>query len=221
MKIKDVMKKDFISVHCDDGLLDVARAVLHANTAAAVLDGSDQLVGIISENDLLPPDSAVRGPGRATRLLRAALTGPDPEWSRWSSALRAGDVMSSPAQAVQDDDDPTEIGRRMLESNLRHVPVMRGTILVGILARPELLRLLRSSDLTLQRAVERLLWRCRFAPPDYSIDVDIDGGVVLIEGQVERESDVRVVGSLIAGLDGVSVVKNLLSVRTQRSRALA
>ena len=35
------------------------------------------------------------------------------------------------------------------------------------------------------------------------------------------ESDVRVVGSLIAALDGVSAVKNLLSVRSERSRALA
>jgi hypothetical protein len=98
---------------------------------------------------------------------------------------------------------------------------MRGTTLVGILSRPELLRLLRSSDLSLQRAVERLLWRCRFAPPEHNIDIDIDGGIVLVEGEVERESDVRVVGSLIAGLDGVSGVKNLLSARAQRSRALA
>jgi len=109
----------------------------------------------------------------------------------------------------------------MLESNLRHVPVLRGTILVGILSRPELLRLLRGSDLTLQRAVERLLWRCRFAPPDYNIDIGIDDDVVLVEGEVARESDVRVVGSLIAALDGVSAVKNLLSVRSERSRALA
>ncbi len=129
--------------------------------------------------------------------------------------------MTPPAQPVQEDDDPTEIGRGMLESNVRHVPVMRGTILVGILARPELLRLLRSSDLTLQRSIERLLWRCRFAPPDYNIDIDIDGGTVLVEGEVDHESDVRVVGSLIAGLDGVSGVKNLLSVRSQRTRALA
>jgi hypothetical protein len=129
--------------------------------------------------------------------------------------------MRTPARAAQEDDDPTELGRAMLEQNIRHVPVMRGTILVGILARPELLRLLRSSDLTLQRSVERLLWRCRFAPPDHNIDVDINDSVVLVEGEVETEADVRVVGTLIAGLDGVSAVRNLLSVRPHRSRALA
>ncbi len=109
----------------------------------------------------------------------------------------------------------------MLESDIRHMPVLRGTILVGILSRPELLRHLRSSDLTLQRSVERLLWRCRFAPPECNIDIDIDDGVVLVEGEVESESDVRVVGSLITGMDGVSAVKNLLSVRSERRRALA
>ena len=135
-------------------------------------------------------------------------------------AVNLGSVPDA-ASAAQQDDDPTEVGRRMLESNLRHVPVLRGRILVGILFRPELLRLLRSSDLTLQRAVERLLWRCRFAPPEYNIDIDIDDSVVLVEGEVARASDVRVVGSLIAALDGVSAVKNLLSVRSERSRALA
>ena len=221
MKIKDVMRRDFVSVRWDASLFDVARAVLGSSSAAAVLDAEGNLAGVIAESDLLPADAAVRGPGRAARLLRAALAGPDPDWSAWSAHLRAVDVMMPPAPPAQEDDDPIEIGRRMLESNVRHVPVMRGTVLVGILARPELLRLLRSSDLTLQRTVERLLWRCRFAPPEYNIDIDIDGGVVLIEGEVARESDVRVVGSLIAGLDGVSVVKNLLSARSQRSRALA
>jgi CBS domain-containing protein len=221
MKIKDVMRRDFVSVRCDTSLFDVARAVLGSSGAAAVLGADGHLAGIIAESDLLPTDAAVRGPGRAARLLRAALAGPDPVWSSWSARMQAADVMTTPAPPVQEDDDPTEIGRGMLESNVRHVPVMRGTILVGILARPELLRLLRSSDLTLQRSIERLLWRCRFAPPKYNIDFDIDGGTVLVEGEVDRESDVRVVGSLIAGLDGVSGVKNLLSVRSQRARALA
>ena len=221
MKIKDVMKRDFVSVPRDAALHDVARAVLRSGGAAAVIDDDGRLYGVIAESDLLPADAAVRGPGRAARLLQAALTGPDPDWSTWSAGLRAADVMQPPASAAQQDDDPTEVGRRMLESNLRHVPVLRGTILVGILSRPELLRLLRGSDLTLQRAVERLLWRCRFAPPDYNIDIGIDDDVVLVEGEVARESDVRVVGSLIAALDGVSAVKNLLSVRSERSRALA
>jgi len=221
MKIKDVMKRDFVSVSCDARLHDVARAMCRSGGAAAVIDDDGGLSGVIAESDLLPPDAAVRGPGRAARLLRAALTGPDPDWLRWSADLRAADVMQPPASPAQEDGDPTEVGRRMLESNLRHVPVLRGRILVGILFRPELLRLLRSSDLTLQRAVERLLWRCRFAPPEYNIDIDIDDSVVLVEGEVARASDVRVVGSLIAALDGVSAVKNLLSVRSERSRALA
>jgi CBS domain-containing protein len=114
-----------------------------------------------------------------------------------------------------------ETGRRMLESDIRHVPVLRETILVGILSRPDLLRVLRSSDPTLGRSIERLLWRCRFAPPEHNIDVDINGGIVVVEGEVARESDIRVVGSLVAGLDGVSEVRNLLSVRPARSRILA
>lgn len=222
MKIKDMMRRDFVSVRCDAPLFDVATAVLRTGAGAvAVVDAQSELIGIISETDLLPSDAGVRGPGRAARLLRASLTGPDPNWSTWSSALRACDVMKPPAPPVQEDDDPTEIGRRMLESDIRQMPVLRGTILVGILSRPELLRHLRSSDLTLQRSVERLLWRCRFAPPECNIDIDIDDGVVLVEGEVESESDVRVVGSLITGMDGVSAVKNLLSVRSERRRALA
>ena len=221
MKIKDVMRRDFITVRCDDALLEIARAVLSADGAAAAVVEDGVLAGIISETDLLPTDAGVHGSGRGLRLLRESLAGPDPMWLAWSSRLRARDVMKASAAPVQEDDDPSETGRAMLESDLRHVPVLRDTVLVGILSRPDLLRLLRSSDLTLRRSIERLLWRCRFAPPDYSIDVDIDEGVVLVEGQVARASDVWVVGSLIGGLDGVSGVKNLLSVRPARSRILA
>jgi CBS domain-containing protein len=221
MKIKDVMRRDFITVRCDDVLLDIGRAVLRAGGTAAVVVDDGLLAGIIAETDLLPSDARVHGPGRSLRLLRESVAGPDPSWLAWSSNLRARDVMKRCAAPVQEDDDPTETGRAMLESDLRHVPVMRDTMLVGILSRPDLLRLLRSSDLTLRRSIERLLWRCRFAPPEYSIDVDIDDGVVLVEGEVDRASDVRVVGSLIGGLDGVAGVKNLLSVRTTRSRILA
>jgi CBS domain-containing protein len=222
MKVKDVMRRDFITVRCDEPLIEIARAVLRAGgAAAAVVDDAGTLAGIIAEADLLPSDAGVHGPGRALRLLGESVAGPDPMWLAWSSKRRARDVMRSPAAPVQEDDDPTETGRAMLESDLRHVPVLRNTTLVGILSRSELLRLLRSNDLTLRRSVERLLWRCRFAPPEYAIDLEIDDGVVLVEGEVARESDVRVVGSLIAGLDGVSGVKNLLCVRPRRSRILA
>jgi CBS domain-containing protein len=222
MKVKDVMRRDFITVRCDEPLIEIARAVLRARgVAAAVIEGAGTLAGIITETDLLPSDAGIHAPGRALRLLGDSVAGPDPRWLAWSSQRRARDVMKSPAASVQEDDDPTETGRAMLDSDLRHVPVMSDTTLVGILSRPELLRLLRSHDLTLRRSVESLLWRCRFAPPDYAIDLEINDGVVLVEGEVERESDVRVVGSLIAGLDGVSAVKNLLCVRPGRSRILA
>ena len=222
MKVRDVMRRDFITVRCEQPLIEVAHAVLRGGgAAAAVVDGAGTLAGIIAESDLLPSDAGVYGPGRALRLLGESVARPDPVWLAWSSQRRARDVMRSPAASVQEDADPTETGRAMLESDLRHVPVLSNKTLVGILSRPELLRLLRSHDLTLQRSVERLLWRCRFAPPEYAIDLEIDDGVVLVEGEVARESDVRVVGSLIAGLDGVSGVRNLLNVRPRRSRILA
>src|SRR5439155_11273853 len=128
----------------------------------AVVDAAGRLAGIISETDVLPSDAGVHEHGRALRLLGDSVSGHDQSWLVWSSQLRARDVMKPPAAPVQEDDDPTETSRAMLDSDLRHVPVVNKTTLVGILSRPELLRLLRSSDLTLRRSVERLLWRCRF-----------------------------------------------------------
>ncbi|MGZ4188593.1 MAG: CBS domain-containing protein [Actinomycetota bacterium] len=214
MKIGDVMGRAFVSVRCDAPLSEVAQAVLNAKGAAAVLDPSGALVGIVAGTDLIPADAGVQGPGRAMRLLRDLLATPDDRWLEWSAGRRASDVMKAAPAAVREDEDPTEVGRRMLESDLRYVPVMRDDRVVGILTRPELLRLLRSHDLTLRKNVERMLWRCHFTPPECSIDVEIDGGTVLLEGDVGSASDARVVASLIAGLDGVTTVTNLLTVRT-------
>jgi CBS domain-containing protein len=211
VKIGDVIARSFVSVPCDAPLSEVATAVLASKGAAAVLDPAGALIGIVSETDLLPAGTAAQGPARAMRMLREAVDAPS--WREWSDARRASDVMREPADHVQENDDPTEVGRRMLESNLRFVPVMNGATVVGILTRPELLRLLRSHDLTLRKNVERMLWRCHFAPPDCSIDVEVDGGTVLLEGEVRSESDVRVVGSLVGGLDGVTKVTNLLTTR--------
>jgi CBS domain-containing protein len=221
MKIKDVMRRDFVSVGCNEPLLPIAESLVRSSIPAAAVLYDENLVGIIAQSDLLPCDSGVYGPGRAMRILRNAVSGDDCEWTQWARARRARDVMKPPAAPVQEDDDPTEVGRLMLESDVRNVPVLRGTILVGILSRPELLRLLRSSDLTLERSIERLLWRCRFNPPEYNIDVDIKDGAVVIEGEVSRQSDVRVVGTLIAALDGVAEVRNLLSARSEHIRILA
>jgi CBS domain-containing protein len=222
LKIRDVMRRDFLSVTPEASLMEVARAIVFADgTAAAVVDEDGALAGIIAETDLLPETITAHGSRRALRLLRESVFLPDPSWIEWASGLRARDVMRAAPVAIHVDDDPQEVGRGMLDSDTMHMPVLNDSTIVGILARGELLRLLRSRDLTLQRSVERLLWRCGFFPPQFTIDVEIDDGTVLLEGEVADENDARVVGSLVAALDGVSDVRNLLTTKQQRARVYA
>jgi CBS domain-containing protein len=217
MKIKDVIRHDFLSVDEDATLIEVGAAVVFADggPVAVIGDGGD-LVGIIGESDLLPQSLRVKGAGRAFRLLRESVRGLDTSWKEWAGARRARDVMRPAPAPIGPDADLAEIARHMLESDLRYVPVKAGSAVIGILGRPELLRVLRSRDLTLQRSVERLLWRCGFAPPEYIVDVDVADGRVLLEGEVASEEDSSVIETLVTGLDGVSSVGNLLSVRHAR-----
>jgi CBS domain-containing protein len=217
MKIKDMIRRDFLSVSEDTTLIDVGSALIVADGGpVAVLSSGGELVGIIGEIDLLPGKLRVRGAGRALRLLRDSIRGLETSWQEWADERRARDVMRPAPEPIAPDADMAEIARHMLESDIRYVPVGRGGSIVGILGRPELLRLLRSRDLTLQRSVERLLWRCGFSPPDHAVDIDVADGRVLLEGEVASEDDASVIETLVAGLDGVESVANLLTVRTTR-----
>lgn len=132
MKVRDVMSSPAITVP-ERTPLRAAAALLvaHGFTGAPVVGGEGQLVGVVTEADLVrgqvPPDGWTRA---------------DPP------DLSVGDVMSPLPLVTRPDDDLADVVATMLDKHIRTLPVVDDGVLVGVLSRRDVLRCVARRELT-------------------------------------------------------------------------
>ena len=118
MKITDVMTKDIQTVSPSDTVRQAASFMLSADTGSIPVCDGDQIVGMITDRDI-----AVRGVGKGL--------GPD---------AKVSDLMSDNVICANCDDSVEEIARQMAERQVRRMPVVDGTKLVGMVSLGDLSR---------------------------------------------------------------------------------
>jgi CBS domain-containing protein len=115
--LTDVMTEDVLTVEPDASVADAARAMVDITVGSAcVLDAEGRLAGIITERD----------------VMRAAASGDD----LGSQTVR--DWMTADPVTVGPDEPPSEVANTMRERGFRHVPVVDGGELVGIVSMRDL-----------------------------------------------------------------------------------
>jgi CBS domain-containing protein len=171
MKAKDAMTSPVITVapdtHCKEA---AALLVRHRISALPVVDAGGRLVGVVSEADLLPLETAPDPRSQATPL--PARTGPVPR--------RVDEVMTPEVYTVDENTDLGLVAQRMLEANVKRFPVMRGERLVGIISRHDLVRVIARTDEDVESGVKRVLTEegLRLS----SLEVRVRDGVVELIG---------------------------------------
>ncbi|MDQ3991461.1 MAG: CBS domain-containing protein [Actinomycetota bacterium] len=148
MRISDIMTQAAVTEQQDDSLASAARRMWEEQTGSMlVLDGED-LVGIVTERD----------------ILRAVATGVDLSQTRVGEAMTKDLVTATPGTSLR------EAARIMTERWIRHLPILDGGRLVGIVSQrdlsgvlagalnePEHLhRLIESSELVRERRLKRI-----------------------------------------------------------------
>jgi CBS domain-containing protein len=120
MTVVDAMSVQVVSVRPDDRVqLAIARMIEEEVGSVAVCEGH-RLVGIFTERD----------------VLRLASEG------NHFGEVRVGDVMTRRIYAVEPDDDILAAAQLMQEKRIRHVPVVLGENVLGILGVREVMRTL-------------------------------------------------------------------------------
>jgi len=184
-------------------------------SAVPIVDDHGIPVGVVSESDLLQKE-------RRSEL--EAAHGPIQAWHHRGDLAKAEgvlarDVMTSPAITVSTDTPLTVAAREMQVRNVRRLVVTdhRGRI-AGIVTRGDLLQVFLRSDQDLRdELVDRIIPAVLTVDAD-AVDVDVQSNVITLTGEVDRRSDVEILGRLSREVDGVVDVVNRLSFRWDDSR---
>jgi CBS domain-containing protein len=215
MRARDVMVRAVATTTPETTVEKVAGLMINLRISGVpVLDRNGQLVGIVTEGD----------------LLRRAETGTERQRSRWSEwfsansrlaaeyikshARRVEDVMTREVVTVGELADLGEIAELMETRHIKRIPVVHDGKIVGIVSRADLLQVLASGGATTadensDRLIrERLLAELRtqeWASPAEA-NVVVSDGVVHFWGTVGSEEErtaLRVVAENIPGVRGI------------------
>ncbi|MDR0323712.1 MAG: CBS and ACT domain-containing protein [Treponema sp.] len=127
MIISRVMTKNPVYVHPDASVTDV-RSLMDKEKVShiPVLDKNNTLVGIVTKLDLLKA-----GPSEATSLDMY-------EISYLLTKIKASEIMIKKVVTVNEDEVLEEAARIMADKGIGCLPVMRGSLLVGIITDTDL-----------------------------------------------------------------------------------
>jgi CBS-domain-containing membrane protein len=176
--------------------------LLHSKRISAlpVVDQHNRLVGIVSEADLLVKEGYPHGGGdtgvidvlgHRERLDKAA-------------GICALDVMTRRVVSVPLGTEVTTAARLMIRLGIKRLPVVNALgILVGIVARGDLLKVFLRPDQAIAWEVAHDIVQGRMGLPAGSVDVQARDGMVSLTGGVERRSQVDELVRQIQAVHGV------------------
>jgi CBS domain-containing protein len=194
VRVRDVMSTPVVTVPPGMPLKEVARLLVTRGISAVPVVDRGELVGILSEANLIPLELAPDPRAHLARLPDASLTP-----SRVASEAMTRDVVALPEDA-----DVADAGRLMLERRIKSIPVVRRRRVIGMVARRDLLEVLARTDEAITRDLETLLAAQLGAPSPYRVTVR--DGVVDLTGPPDPVD--RQLATLLArGVPGVLEVR--------------
>jgi CBS domain-containing protein len=203
-----LMTREVITADVESSFKELVR-LLEENkiSAVPVLDGGHP-VGVVSEADLMPKEEFRGGTGDAPGVFAGRATK-----HRWEQAggVTARDVMTSPVKSIPPDLAASAAARELAAAGVRRLFVTDSDgALVGVLSRRDLLKLFVRDDEELRTTIrDEIFGRTLWVDPD-SLYVAVTDGVVTVQGQLERQSEVEIAEHLVRALPGVVDVHNHL-----------
>jgi CBS domain-containing protein len=215
MKAMDVMVRDVVTVKPDD---DVALAVRllaeHDVSALPVVDDDDNVIGVISEADLLHREEIGTEKQRPWWLEAvtpaSTLAG---EFAK-SHGRRVEEIMSSNIVSASEDTPLGEIATLLERHRIKRLPILRAGKLVGIVSRSNLIQALASSQVqtgagsgTSSDRKLRLELLDRLDHQSWTDfgerNIIVSGGIVHLWGLVGSADEHKALLALAEGLPGV------------------
>lgn len=223
MQAKDVMTPDVITVDPDMDVASVAKIMInHRISGVLVLDNEDQLVGVVSEGDLMRRSQ--RDPGRSWWLSLVAY--PTTVFSH-GEERRVRDIMTRHVVSVGKDTSLSEVASILVSNHIKRVPVIENGSLLGLVSRADVLQGLASlgsrqteptvEDWNIRAGILELVRR-RGGVSMQSVNAIVVDREVYLWGIVEDDEDKAAVREAAVTLVGASNVHNFLATLSDVAR---
>jgi CBS domain-containing protein len=220
MKVKDIMTSPVVSVEPDASIWQAVRIMLQRHISGLpVIDQHGRLVGIVSEGDFLR--RAETGTQHRRPRWLELFIGPRrlaDEYTR-AHGRKVHEIMTPDPLTVSEDTPLDEVVRRMEKDRIKRLPVLRGSQVVGIVTRANLVHALAGVARELKPVAasdqvirERLLKELASEPwaPVGLIDVTVRNGAVELWGTITEDSQRRALVAAAENVPGVTSVKEHL-----------
>jgi len=212
MRAIDVMVRDVVTVRADTDVAEAIRLLAHHDVSALpVLDREGNLIGVLSEADLI--HRAEIGTEKHRPWWMEAVTGASTlaeEFAK-SHGKKVGEVMTDGVISVTEEMPLSEIATLFERKRIKRVPVVKDGKLVGIVSRSNLIQALASvvgridqHDETDCQIRLQLLSRLKEQPWTGFGDrnITVSNGVVHLWGLVGLEAERKALLALAGGVSG-------------------
>ncbi|MBM3910606.1 MAG: CBS domain-containing protein [Thaumarchaeota archaeon] len=136
--VKDVMRKNIISIDQDMTIKDAAVMMDDSNVGCVIVTNKNAPIGILTERDFVKRVSAKEKP-LSTRL---------------------SEVMSTPLITVSDDETIWEAAEIMKKNKIHKMPVQQNNKIVGILTASDIVKICSlGSDSSMREICDQILLR--------------------------------------------------------------
>ncbi|MGO4633774.1 CBS domain-containing protein [Streptomyces sp. 2RAF24] len=195
--VSDVMTHTAVAIGRDAPYKEIVALMDQWKVSAVpVLEGEGRVVGVVSEADLLPKEEFRLDEPRPDELAEAAKAG----------ALRAGELMSSPAVTVHPDATLAEAARIMATRKVKRLPVVNEIgMLEGVVSRSDLLKVFLRTDGEIEAEVRRSVLGESAAPA--GLEVSVVEGVATLHGALAERSLVPLLARAVRAVEGVVDVR--------------
>lgn len=144
IRAKDIMTENVITVRPETSIEELARILIENRISGApVVDDNGNLLGIVTENDLISQNKRLHIP-TVFRLFDAFIMLESPkkfeEEIKRLTATRVWDICTKNVITVNEDTPLQEIATIMSEKKIHLIPVMKDNKIAGIIGKADLIK---------------------------------------------------------------------------------
>jgi|ERR1700734_2651758 len=216
-RVVDVMTANVVAVRSNASFKEIAARLRERRVSAfPVLDGGDNVVGVVSATDLMPKEALEAGveghPGWLSRLMRRMEL-------RKASGVTAADLMTRPAVTIGPYDLVSHAAHLMYDHRISSLPVVSDGQLIGVVSRSDVLSVFGRADDEICREITDKIMLGEFLVDPARFTVTVKDGVVTLAGAPENTALGHDIVGEVRRMEGVVTVRDQLAYPDESAAA--